>query len=226
MNADRSELAARHLDLARKAAAIYYPRVRAHIGYDDLLAMASVGLTEAASRFDPSLGASFKTYAWYRVQGAILDGLRKETALPRAVWARIVALRATAGYLEAQAERAHAARDKAQAATTADKLREVKAALGAIRTMYTVSIHYLDSDSLGSAESTAPEVLTRERQRVALAAALAELPERERELMHKHYVEGKSLLDAGVELGMSKSWASRLHARAVDQLRARLVDTS
>jgi len=226
VNVDRSELAARHLDLARKAAALYYNRVRAHVTYDELVAMASVGLSEAANRYDPSHGASFKTFAWYRVQGAILDGLRKETALPRTVWARIVSLRAAASYLEAQAERANVAKDKAVAASTADKLREVKAALGAIRTMYTVSIHQLESDSLGATEDRADDALVRERQKQALAAALTELPEKERALMYKHYVEGKSLLDAGAELGMSKSWASRLHARAVDQLRARLADTS
>ena len=38
--------------------------------------------------------------------------------------------------------------------------------------------------------------------------------------MTKHYFEGKSLQEAGAELGVSKSWASRLHAQAVDQLRA------
>ena len=33
------------------------------------------------------MGASFNTFAWYRVQGAIIDGLRKQTNLPRRVWA-------------------------------------------------------------------------------------------------------------------------------------------
>lgn len=230
MKLDRSELAERHLDLAKKAAAIYFPRVRQHIGYDDLVAMGQLGLAEAATRYDPSKGASFKTFAWYRVQGAILDGLRRETALPRAVWARIVALRASAGYLEAQAERARAAKDKVAAASTADKLREVKAALGAIRTMYTISIHTLEPESLPDALRTSEQAsdvaLNRERLKAKLDAALAGLPPKERELIHKHYVEGKTLLDAGAELGMSKSWASRLHARAVDQLRARLADTS
>jgi RNA polymerase sigma factor for flagellar operon FliA len=39
-----------------------------------------------------------------------------------------------------------------------------------------------------------------------------------------HYDEGQTLLDAGRALGLSKSWASRLHARAIDQLRAALDD--
>ena len=41
--------------------------------------------------------------------------------------------------------------------------------------------------------------------------------------MTKHYCEGKNLLEAGAELGISKSWASRLHAQAVERLRT-IVD--
>ncbi|HEX8112565.1 MAG TPA: sigma factor-like helix-turn-helix DNA-binding protein, partial [Kofleriaceae bacterium] len=52
-----------------------------------------------------------------------------------------------------------------------------------------------------------------------LRVAIAQLPDRPRALVTKHYFEGKSLLEAGAELGVSKSWASRLHAQAVDRLR-------
>jgi RNA polymerase sigma factor for flagellar operon FliA len=45
------------------------------------------------------------------------------------------------------------------------------------------------------------------------------LPEKERRLLQLHYFEDRNLEVAGVELGLSKSWASRLHARAVDRLR-------
>jgi RNA polymerase sigma factor for flagellar operon FliA len=41
--------------------------------------------------------------------------------------------------------------------------------------------------------------------------------------VEKHYFEDKTLLDAGRELGLSRSWASRLHARAMTRLRARLA---
>ncbi|MBE7452480.1 MAG: sigma-70 family RNA polymerase sigma factor [Kofleriaceae bacterium] len=222
MNADRSELAERHLDLARRAAALFHARVRAHISLEELVAMANLGLAEAASRYDPTAGASFRTFAWYRVQGAILDGLRRHTALPRGVWIRITTLRAAASYLEAQADRAAAARDATLAATTADRLHEVKAALGAIRTMYAVSLDQIAPERMPTAEA-ADEPLIHERRRTEVAEALAALPERERALLEKHYVEGKTLVEAGAELGLSRSWASRLHARAVDRLRARLL---
>lgn len=224
MNEDRSELVERHLDLARRAAALYHPRVRAHVELDELVAMGTIGLAEAARRYDPKGGAAFRTFAWYRVQGAVVDGLRRLTNLPRGVWAQITVLRATAEYLEAQASRAAVAREQA-APTTTDQLREVKAALGAIRTMYMVALDDVPGDQLPTDDAPVDERLANERRRARLGAALARLPERERALMHKHYVEGKTLLDAGLELGMSKSWASRLHARAIDQLRALLADT-
>ena len=49
-------------------------------------------------------------------------------------------------------------------------------------------------------------------------------PARERQLMTMHYWEGKNLLEAGVALGISKSWACRLHAQAVERLRDALAD--
>ena len=44
-----------------------FPRVRDHIEFDELVALGNAGLAEAASRFDPDRGASFSTFAWYRV---------------------------------------------------------------------------------------------------------------------------------------------------------------
>src|SRR5450432_2953630 len=82
-----------------------FPRVRGQVELEELIALANAGLAEAAQRFDPTKGAAFSTYAWYRVQGSIVDGLRKSSNLPRRVWAKLVALRAASEYLEHRAER-------------------------------------------------------------------------------------------------------------------------
>jgi RNA polymerase sigma factor for flagellar operon FliA len=55
-----------------------------------------------------------------------------------------------------------------------------------------------------------------------LRRALVELPEIERRLLELYYFGEKNLEEAGLELGLSKSWASRRHARAIDLLRAKL----
>jgi RNA polymerase sigma factor for flagellar operon FliA len=219
VNEDRAALVERHLDLPRRAARLVHPRVRDHVELDELIAMGNVGLTEAASRYDPALGAAFSTFAWYRVQGAIVDGLRRMTNLPRRVWAQILVLRATAEYLEAQANRSGVARSHEAERTAADKLREVKDAIGAIRTMYVVALDSVPEEQLPVEVASAADQLGRRRAAARLAEAMTRLPERERALLDKHYREGKTLLDAGAELGLSKSWASRLHARAVDRLR-------
>jgi RNA polymerase sigma factor (sigma-70 family) len=194
----RVALIARHLPLARAAAAQMYGRRRraaaSEAAFDDLLALAYAGLTEAAARYDDTLAtsaradwvrgaasavrapgaASFATFAWYRIRGAMLDGLRRSAAGDRARLLPIDDLRAAG--LAAAAE----------------------------------------------PPPLPPDDLDRMRAQARIRAAVARLPDAPRAIVTKHYFEGKTLLAAGAELGLSKSWASRLHARAVTQLRALL----
>jgi RNA polymerase sigma factor for flagellar operon FliA len=223
---ERGRLVEAHLDLSQKAARMIYPRVRQYIEFDELVALGNSGLAEAASRFDPTRGVPFGAFAWYRVHGAVIDGLRKATALPARVWAQLVALRAASEYLEHRGERDEgAAKTGVARPSGADALAAAKSALSAIRTMYMTSLETLREGGFDPASETKHPSDAIDTGRISrrLRQAIAELPERERALMTKHYWEGKNLLEAGAELGISKSWASRLHAQAVDRLRA-IVD--
>lgn len=223
---ERAQLAERHLELARRAAAVVYPRVRDHVPFDELVALANAGLAEAAHRFDPARGVAFATFAWYRVNGAIVDGLRKATQLPRRTWAKLVALRAANDYLETQAERQRGAGQHGHGpAAGADALAQVQQAMSAIRTMYVTSLEAMRDHGFDAATDApaVPDRIDSSRLSARLKQAIEQLPDRERQLVTKHYWEGKNLLEAGAELGMSKSWASRLHAQAVERLRA-IVD--
>jgi RNA polymerase sigma factor FliA len=216
-----------HLDLSRRAAAMIFPRVRDHVDMEELVAIGNVGLADAAQRFDPDRGASFNTFAWYRVQGAIVDGLRKQSNLPRRVWARLVALRAASDYLENRGERELGARNTGAApAEGADALASVKSALAAIRTMYVTSLEGMREAGYDAPDAAplAGERIDTGRMSQRIHDAIARLPDKERDLVTKHYWEGKNLLEAGAELGISKSWASRLHAQAVERLRAAIDD--
>ena len=176
------DLVTRHLELARRAAGRIYPRVRGLVSFDELRALANAGLAEAAERYDPGHGASFATFAWYRIQGAIFDGLRRSS--------------------------------QQRAAAPPPRPPPQMVSLEALRER--------GFDAAGDAPGPADD-LDGARRAARLRRAIAQLPDRPRALVTKHYFEGKSLLEAGAELGVSKSWASRLHAQAVDQLRA-LVD--
>jgi RNA polymerase sigma factor for flagellar operon FliA len=218
----KAQLVEHHLGLARRAAAAIHPRVKDHVAFEEVVALANAGLAEAAERFDPARGASFATFAWYRVHGTIIDGLRKATQLPRRTWARLVALRAAGEYLEHRGERDRAAAERGAPALGSDALGAVARAMSAVRTMYVLSLEALRDRGFDAAgEAPAPsDGLDRARTAARLREAIARLPDKERAIVTKHYFEGKTLLEAGAELGVSKSWASRLHAQAVDQLRA------
>ena len=226
--AERAKLIEKHVDLSRRAAAMVYPRVKDYLSFDELVALGNVGLAEAASRYDPSKGASFNTFAWYRVHGSIIDHIRRSTNLPKRVWAKLVALRAASEYLEHRGERDAGAAQKGTAAPAGpDALAAVKEALSAIRTIYVTSLETLRDEKGFDPGGEAPDHETKiddTRMGVRIRKAMAKLPEKERLLVEKHYWEGKNLLEAGAELGISKSWASRLHAQAVDRLRKYVDD--
>ncbi len=229
MDADeRARLVERHLDVVRRAALMIHPRVRDHVELDELIALGNAGLAEAAQRFEPDRGVAFATFAWYRVQGSIVDGLRASTNLPRRVWAQIVALRAANEYLEQRAEREVGARKTAaREPKPADTLASIASALSAIRTMYVTSLETLQEKGFDTPDDSPPGEDRVDDGRLArrLRIALRKLPDKERALVTKHYWEGKNLLEAGAELGISKSWASRLHAQAMDRLRLLVEDT-
>lgn len=222
--AERAQLVERHLDLARRCAQMFHKRVKRHLELDEVVALANAGLAEAAASYQPDRGTAFSTWAWYRIQGSILDGLRKASNVPRRTWATLTALRAANDYLENLGERdAGAAKAGAKPKEGKDALAAVRDALASVRTMYMTSLETLqerdgfDEEDLDASPS---EHVDRGRIARALRIALSRLPEKERALVTKHYYEGKNLLQAGVELGISKSWASRLHAQAVEKLRA------
>lgn len=201
-----------------------YPRVKEHVELDELIALANAGLAEAATRFDPTKGAQFSTFAWYRVQGSIIDGLRKSSNLPRRVWAKLVALRAASDYLEHRAEREAGALAKGTMPPEGGQaLTQIKDELSAIRTMYVMSLEAMqESHNFDKADDSprADETLDSSRAGKKLRQAIDALPEKEQKLMRMHYWEGKNLLEAGEQLGISKSWASRLHAQIVEKLRS------
>ena len=82
-------------------------------------------------------------------------------------------------------------------------------------------VNFIDTADAYSA-GRAEQIVEEEQQRSIVREALASLPEKERKLLELYYFEERSLLEAGAALGLSKSWSSRLHARAVTLLKEAL----
>src|SRR5689334_236422 len=85
----RGRLIERYLPLARAAAARYYRlRPDESVPFEDYLQYARIGLVEAIDDYDPRREASFETYSSYRIRGAMLNGLGRESeiAAQRTFW--------------------------------------------------------------------------------------------------------------------------------------------
>src|SRR6187399_2930876 len=108
--ADVKELVDKHLSLVQGIARKVKRSVGASIELDDLIGYGSKGLVEAAERFDGRAGVAFTTFAYYRIRGAMYDGLRSMGWYSRADYARYRAEERSNEYLQNHADREGAAR--------------------------------------------------------------------------------------------------------------------
>ena len=103
-------LVEQHLSLVQAIARKVKKSVGASVDVDDLVGYGSKGLVEAADRFDPRHGVAFSTFAYYRIRGAMYDGLRSMGWYSRADYARYRAEERANEYLRSRADREGAAR--------------------------------------------------------------------------------------------------------------------
>jgi RNA polymerase sigma factor for flagellar operon FliA len=193
---------------------------------DDLRAMGHQGLLEAARRFDESRGVTFRRFANYRVRGAMLDGVRKSAPLPRRAHARIRALEAALLVAETNAEDAASGPlGAADPRASEQKLTEHLADMATAMAVGLLAAPALGDEGEPSAVDAAlspEEAVAAAELRKIVVDALEELPADERELVRRHYLEGERFDHVAASLGLSKSWGSRLHTRAVGRLTKRL----
>lgn len=190
---------------------------------DDLIAYGQIGLAQAARDFDPSLGYAFSTFAYHRIRGAILDGLKQMS------WFKIH------DYYNSQYERT--ASEVAQAesqqendeqdGTVQEEAEHFESTVKKMAMVYLLSDRQksVNADEQGDSdffvdehspqgETTAMQSeLTRQ-----LWQAVDELPEDGATLIRSIYQENMTLQDAAKKLNISKGWASRLHGRTLDRL--------
>lgn len=185
----------------------------------DLRAWGHQGVLEAKRRFDPTRGVRFSTFAYYRVRGAVLDGVRSQGFIKRRAYAKLKAYQAADALAEHSAESSATGPSSELSPGLQGRAQEIEDVLGKISAAYVLS-------ALGQSEEhehETPESLTAHAQdRSAVQDSLAGLPDKERRLLEAVYFEGTTIEEAGAALGLSKSWASRIHAKALSRMKKSL----
>lgn len=222
---DRQKLVDANVPFVRSIAARIKDQLPREIDFDDLYNYGMQGLLEAAERYDRRHGVNFQTFAYYRVRGAMFDGLRAMGWLPRHEYQRLRFEERAAAYLSNLTEREAGAGGQVPAVVNVeDEVRHIAEALGGMAAIFVTTLEG-QKDPADTATGTTPtpqREMERQEREVAIEEALAALPERERKLLQLYYFEDRSLEEVGKLMGLSKSWSSRLHARAIELLKEHL----
>ena len=167
-----------------------------HISMDDLQSYAYMGLVDALSKWNPESGATFKTYAYIRIRGCIMDYIRKEGGYSRKAVAKYNRLREVG--LDVGAS-----------------VCEIAQALGISNAKaYCISVE-LQAPRVEESYVTDENVLLKD----AIQCALRELPEKERYVIVKHFIEDYSTAEIAEQMGVSHNWVNTLVRRALKQMR-------
>jgi RNA polymerase sigma factor for flagellar operon FliA len=192
-------------------------RLARAVTLDDLRSFGQEGLLNAARTFDPSRGVPFRRWANLRIKGAIIDGVRQWGNLPRRVYRELQGAAAGDCLLEAYDEEdatSPAETPEAADARLTSYLAGIATAI-AVGTMVAAPRENVDPEG----RDVTPEDLLADAEILErVKTIVARLPIQERTLVERHYFRGETLDDAAASLGLSKSWGSRLHARAIESI--------
>jgi RNA polymerase sigma factor FliA len=205
----RDELIARYLNHAKiMAARLFQRRADNSVPFSDFLQYARVGLVEAIDHFDPERAVPFEAFSSFRIKGAILNGLESESevAAQRAFWAR-----RTRERFESIKE--HEVQGDRRA--TLEELVNLTVGLALSHL-----IEHDDGEPIDESLAANPYAVTELAQlKRAVHSLLPALPEREREIIRRHYEEHVEFQQIAAEWGLTKGRVSQLHAQALQRLR-------
>ena len=229
--AEREQVLMEHLPVVRYIARRIHEHLPAHVEMDDLVSAGMVGLADAFNKFDAGKKVQFRSYAQFRIRGAILDSLRTLDWSPRDLRRKGRAIETAMHTLTGRLGRTPM--ENEVAAEMAMSLGEYQHLLTDLRGLEIGSLdvgHTEDSseDEVAYVPSSPEEgplfQCLKAEMRVRLADAITALPERERMVLTLYYYEEMTMKEIGLTLDVVESRVSQIHTSAVLHLRSLLAN--
>ncbi|HYE23584.1 MAG TPA: FliA/WhiG family RNA polymerase sigma factor [Clostridia bacterium] len=227
---ERERLLLEHLPEVRYIARRIHDRLPKHVPVDDLISAGVLGLMDAFQKYDAAKHVQFKSYASFRIRGAILDSLRELDWSPRDLRRKARKLEEANNRLSTQLGRM--ATETELAEDLGMPIEDFHKFLGELDGLDLGSLQ-AESDSgagddqliefiAGDPEQSPYVQCWRSELQRALASAIADLPEKQRRVLALYYYEELTMKEVGTVLGIGESRVSQIHSLAVLQLRSRL----
>ncbi len=198
-----------------------------NIASEDISGFGVEGLINAIERYTPDKNARFETYALTRIRGAIIDRIREQDWVPRAVRKKQKEINAISQIMQKELGRMPTdAELAAKVGLTEEKFLEVMknanvgnvVSLNATKDKQDQGIEIIDTIE-DESQASPLEKLEEKDSKKDLIRGLSRLPERERMLLTLYYHENMTFGEIGAMLKISESRCCQLHAQAIMKLR-------
>ena len=229
---NREEVIKKYSPMIKYVANRIAMRLPPHIEVDDLISVGVLGLMDAISKYDSSRGAKFKTYAEFRVRGAILDELRSMDWVPRSI--RQKASQVDKVVVALQSKLSRQPEDEEVAKEMGLSLEQFHNTLNETKSVPIFSLEDLgiaketgEQQSLldclaGKADADPQTQIRLIELKEIIAKAIDALPEKERLMVSLYYYEELTMKEIGAVLEITESRVSQIHSKAVYRLRTKL----
>jgi RNA polymerase sigma factor for flagellar operon FliA len=231
VNTNREKLIREYAGLIKFIAQKIAARLPSNIELDDLISSGVIGLMDAIDKYDYTRDNKFKTYAEFRIRGAILDELRSQDWVPRSVREKAKVLERA--YSKIEREKGRQATDDEVCIQLGLNTEQYHDMLNEVRSVSLLSYDDLsnlsnaDKRSLHGGENSSKVVtpfveVNGAHMKKLVAEAIGDLPEKQRLVLSLYYYEDLNLKEIGRVLDVTESRVSQLHSQAILKLKARL----
>ncbi|MCP5007695.1 MAG: FliA/WhiG family RNA polymerase sigma factor [Planctomycetes bacterium] len=229
-NTSRDKMILEYLPLVKYVVGRLMVNVPSHVDREDLIESGILGLIEAAEKFDTNKQVQFKTYAFHRIRGAILDYLRMQDWVPRSVREKDNLIKKTCNTLEQRLKRPPQPGEIAdELGLSYQELHKMLVDIGFCSLLYLDDMNSGNdefskmSESIKDLKAEGPsEILESEEEQQQLERAITELQPKERLVITMYYHDEMLLREIAEVLELSESRVSQLHHRALLAIRAKV----
>lgn len=221
----REALILQHLSQVNWIASRIHEKLPPSVELEDLISAGIIGLVAAVDNFDPSQNASLKTYAEYKIRGAILDSIRGLDGIPTHKRKRVKEVQHAIAVAEQKLKRAPSEDEIARELGISlieyqhwtVELRAVSlGSLNIIEDGEEVSLLKFIADD---GDNTPARLLERSELERVIAEGISKMPDNERTVLSLYYKEELNLREIAAIMDLHVTRISQLRAQAILRLR-------
>jgi len=228
---EREEIIQEIMPYIKYTAFRYQWKLPPQMTVDDLISAGTIGLLDAIEKYDPAKNAKLKTYAEFRIRGAMLDEIRANDWAPKTLRKKMNDIRAA--YTEVEMTEGRTASEEEVAQKLGITTGELSCTLQKGNSSVMMSIEEMseirsclgDSDAdaydfLSNPEAISPlESVEANELQECIASLINSLEEKERLVIALYYYEELTFKEIGSILGLTESRICQIHSKALTMMR-------